>query len=92
MRVQVSLNPADKKTDSMKNRDLCLVTIQGKNLSTSMVEAGAAYVYDKFIKPELANELYTAQSKAEKNKTGVWSEPRQEKPWDYRRRMAVTGR
>lgn len=85
--VQISLDPGDKVGASMKDRSLCLVTIKGKNLSTSMVEAGAAYVYDQFVKPEMLGELKAAEGIAKEKGNGVWSNPGLERPWDYRRRM-----
>lgn len=87
--VQVSLDPKDKRGPSMKNRDLCLITIEGKNVSTAMVEAGAAYVYDTFVKPEMRGELTAAEAKAKKEKAGIHASPNEEKPWDYRQRMKL---
>lgn len=80
--VQISTVPGD----SSYGRELCLITINGDNLSQAMVEAGAAYVYDRYAKPELKASLYGAQEVAKKKRIGVWQDPNEEMPWDYRER------
>lgn len=82
--VRISTDPLDKK--SIYDRSLCLVTINGDNLSTALVEAGAAYVYDRYVKPEMAGELRQAENRAKAAKKGVWQDPNEERPWDYRNR------
>jgi endonuclease YncB( thermonuclease family) len=56
------------------------------------VEAGAAYVYRQFVKPEMAAELDKAESKAMKAGSGVWADPDKERPWDYRQRYKRLGK
>ena len=84
--VQVSLLPEDKKY----GRDLCLVTINGDNLSNAMVEAGAAYVYQWYVKPELTDALNASEQNARRRRVGVWENPQEERPWDYRNRTRGT--
>jgi endonuclease YncB( thermonuclease family) len=86
--VQISMNPGDIS----EGRNICLITVKGKNLSTSLVEAGAAYVYRQFVKPEMAAELDKAESKAMKAGSGVWADPDKERPWDYRQRYKRLGK
>lgn len=86
--VQVSTVPGDKSY----GRDLCLITVNGDNLSTAMVEAGAAYIYEKYAKPELIGDLRKAEEKSRKNKSGVWQSPNEERPWDFRRRISNTAK
>lgn len=82
--VQVSTVPGDKSY----GRDLCLITINGDNLSTAMVEAGAAYIYERYAKPELIGGLKKAEATAKQRRVGVWENPNEERPWNYRKRMA----
>jgi len=81
--VQISTVPGDKSY----GRELCLITINGDNLSTAMVEAGAAYVYERYAKPELRGALSKAELSAKQRKVGIWQDPEEERPWDYRRRV-----
>lgn len=80
--VQVSLDPKDNSY----GRNICLIKVKGKNLSTSLVEAGAAYVYANYVKPEMLPELQAAEERAKKARAGIWQEPDKERPWDYRAR------
>lgn len=84
--VRISTDPTDKTGKSMENRSLCLVTINGDNLSTAMVEAGAAYVFNQYVKGEMSGELRAAEERARKKGVGVWKDPNEERPWDYRNR------
>ena len=84
--VQISTVPGDKSY----GRELCLITINGDNLSQAMVEAGAAYVYERYAKPELKADLYKAEASARQKKLGVWQNPEEERPWDYRKKIKPT--
>ena len=84
--VRISTDPMDKTGKSMENRSLCLVTINGDSLSTAMVEAGAAYVFNQYVKGEMSGELQAAEDRARKKGVGVWKDPNEERPWDYRYR------
>jgi len=82
--VQVSTSPQDQPNEKNYFRNICLVTVKGHDLSTELVEKGAAYVYDKYVKPEMASGLNAAQDQAKKAKRGVWSQDGLTRPDAYR--------
>ena len=57
------------------------VTLEGKDLSLALLEAGLAW-YDK--KTGSDKQLAKAQKKAKKAKTGLWSNPNPTPPWIFR--------
>lgn len=62
------------------------VTIDGKDLSMTLVESGLAWYYKKH-----GSERYLskAQRKARKGKIGLWSQNNPIPPWDFRRQAGA---
>jgi endonuclease YncB( thermonuclease family) len=82
--VQISLSPQDQPNKANYFRNVCLVTVKGHDLSAALVEQGAAYVYEKYVKAEMEPALNTAQQKAKEAKRGVWSQDGLARPDEYR--------
>lgn len=61
------------------------VYIGDKWVNGELVQKGYAYVYTRYA---VSKKLYEYESKAEKNKLGLWKLPKSErvKPWDWRKR------
>lgn len=67
-------------------RMLADVRCGGKNVATAQVRAGLAWVYaPRGGKPKYPG-LAALQAQARQARTGLWSQPRPQAPWDYRRR------
>lgn len=60
------------------------VECQNKDVATHMVSTGMAVVYDKYAKDY--QWLYKHQDKAKKARTGLWADPHQINPWEWRKR------
>ena len=68
------------------------VTTDGASLSVLMVQEGLAAVYQPYLKicPDIAEPLKFHEKTAKSYKKGVWSDPKFEFPWLYRRRLRQT--
>lgn len=65
-----------------------LVYLGGEDVNLKMIEAGHAWHYTFFSKNQSSKdyELYQlAESKARRDKVGLWSDPNPEEPWEWRR-------
>lgn len=71
---------APSKTNNY-GRDLCQIEIEGRSVSTEMIKAGAAWLYERFSSDP---RLKAAQNDAVKNKQGLWANPNPIPPWQFR--------
>ena len=65
-------------------RTLAHVRCQGQDVGTAQVRAGLAWVYAP--QAQRYPHLVALQRQARASQTGLWSQPRPQAPWDYRRR------
>ena len=77
---KVTVKP-DKK--ELYGRTIARVEVDGRDVSTRMVEIGMAHWYQQYAKRD--TELQSAQTKAKSAKLGVWSVPDAIAPWEYRK-------
>jgi endonuclease YncB( thermonuclease family) len=63
-----------------------IVNIKGVNINRKMVENGMAIYYPFQSGCKDFQALETSPRKA---KTGVWSDPKFEAPWEYRKRNGI---
>lgn len=80
-RQQARITPVDR---DRYGRTVAHVHCQGENAAPAQVRAGLAWVYtpSAFEHPQLV----ALQRQARADGTGLWSQPRPQAPWDYRRR------
>lgn len=74
-----------------KNRDICQVEINGVGLDASLVQAGAAMIYEKFVAPNHPRRagLEAAQKEAKDSKRGIYGQDKPPvPPWDFRRSIS----
>ena len=65
-------------------RRVCEVVIEGKNVNTTQVERGMAWMHTAYAPKN--SPLLIAQEKAKLDKTGLWQDPNPVAPWDFRRK------
>lgn len=58
------------------------VSCNGSDVSRFMVGSGMAWVYERYSKDPA---LLALQARAQKEKTGLWSDPNPVPPWEFRR-------
>ena len=80
-RQQAALQPVEQ--DSY-GRTVAHVRCGNADVAAAQVQAGLAWVYTPYAttRPHLA----PLQQQARNSGTGLWSQPRPQAPWDYRRR------
>jgi endonuclease YncB( thermonuclease family) len=72
---------------SNHGRDACQIEISGKDVSHEMVKAGAAWVYQEYVRSGESTQINQEQRDAQKNKLGLWGIPgAQENPLAFRNR------
>ena len=77
-----SIQPGDKPSAANNyGRDLCQIEVEGKNVSTEMIKAGAAWLYEHFNNDP---RLKAMQDDAMKNKRGLWANEKPIPPWQFR--------
>ena len=69
---------------SKQGRNFCQVSFEGEDMSISALENGFAQAYDKFVLPELAEKVYSAQLKAKKSRKNLWTQDFPMKGEDFR--------
>lgn len=65
-------------------RTVAHVHCRGENAARAQVRAGLAWVYTPAAREN--PQLVALQRQARASSTGLWSQPRPQAPWDYRRR------
>jgi len=68
-------------------RIVAKVEADGVDVNRVMVEQGAAWWYEQYAKYDMP--LSNAQSKAQAEKRGLWADPEQIAPWEFRRRRVA---
>ena len=63
-------------------RTVSRVSVNGKDVSLALVEAGLAWHYRRYSSDPL---LAKAEAQARRLKKGLWSDPRPVPPWEWRR-------
>lgn len=62
-------------------RKLARVRCAGVDAQSHMVQAGMAWVYDRYVTDK---SLYQLQQQAQTARKGVWSDPKVVAPWEFR--------
>lgn len=68
-------------------RVVARVTVNGMDVNRELVRRGMAWWYRHFARR--ARDLAAAEQEARHARRGLWSDPRPEPPWEYRRRQTV---
>lgn len=71
-------------------RTVAAVECKGQDVATSQIEAGMAWVFDKYSQGH--EPLYPLQDRARGERAGLWVDPTPMPPWDWRqqKRASVT--
>ncbi len=64
-------------------RTLARVECNGIDANAEQVRRGMAWVFDRYAPSDSA--LYDVQRKAQRERTGLWSDPAPVSPWEWRR-------
>ena len=75
----VEIKPMD--TDRC-GRTVAVVTIGMKTANEAMVEAGIAWVFEKYCHKAFCNGWRSIQEKAKAKRIGLWSHPKPIPPWE----------
>jgi endonuclease YncB( thermonuclease family) len=76
------------KTDKYK-REVCVVTINGKDANLAQVEAGMAWWYRRYQKEQTAQQRASyeaAEGAAKSTGIGLWQGATPVEPWEWRKR------
>ena len=85
----VTIEPMD--TDRY-GRIVALVKSQGRLVNRELVRDGLAWVYPKYCnRPSLCNKMKELESKAKKQRRGLWKAKDPISPWEWKRRKKATG-
>lgn len=63
-----------KVTKTKGSRNFCEVEFQGKNVELNQLEAGMAWVYDRYVNDANKSTFKAAEAKAKAQRKGLWSE------------------
>jgi len=73
-------------TKDRYGRTVGIVWDKETNINQEMVGAGYAWVYRKYCDRSFCSNWLILEEKAKKAKIGLWQEPEQTPPWEWRRR------
>ena len=68
--------------DKRYKRTVAFVQLDGRDVSTAMVAAGFAWEYTQYSDSDSLGKLQTV---AQKEKRGLWADPKATPPWKFRR-------
>jgi endonuclease YncB( thermonuclease family) len=71
----------DVEGEDRYGRKLARVRCAGVDAQSHMVQAGMAWVYDRYVTDK---SLYQLQQQAQNARKGVWSDPKVVAPWEFR--------
>ena len=81
-----------RKVVEIKNMDtdrygrmVAVVTIGMKTANEAMIEAGMAWVFEKYCHKAFCNGWRGLQEKAKAKRIGLWSHPKPIPPWEWRK-------
>lgn len=69
-------------------RMLARVECDGTDANAAQVQAGMAWVFDRYVKDR---RLYIVQEEARGAKRGLWADAEPVPPWDWRRQKQLNG-
>lgn len=70
--------------DKTHNREVCLITLNGKDINLEMVKSGYAWAYRKFLKKKYKKIYVDAETDAKNKRIGLWRDGNPIPPWEYR--------
>lgn len=71
------------KSKDRYNRIVGIIWIENRNINEEMIRDGYAWYYEQYDKNNEKSRIY--QENAMKNKLGLFSKRKYEKPWEYRK-------
>lgn len=80
---------ADCRKRDRNRRQICAVTVDGKDLGLEQVRAGMAWWYRQYVSeqtPQQRTEYEMAESEARARRLGLWSGKNPIPPWDWAHR------
>lgn len=78
--VQVDIMAYDRY-----GRIVGIVAYKGQVLNHELIKSGMAWVYDQYCTKQICTEWRATQSRAQTQRTGLWSDLSSMPPWEYRR-------
>lgn len=66
-------------------RTVGIVMVEGKLLNRALIEAGMAWVYERYCTRSECADWRRLQEKARTGNVGLWSVPNPVPPWDFRK-------
>lgn len=81
-RRTVTVTPVDK---DRYGRTVALIAVDGIPLNSALVDAGLAWVYDRYCKIPECGDWKAREEEARREGRGLWSQPDPTPPWLWRR-------
>ena len=66
-------------------RTVALVAMDERLLNEELVRAGLAWVYDRYCYESICDSWKNSQLRARLDKRGLWGDPGQVPPWEFRK-------
>ena len=80
--IRIVEPPSGKNYD----RASCIIEVEGKDVNVALLQQGAAWFWGSYVKDSLRYQtMQAAESKARKDKTGLWKDPNPVFPNTYQR-------
>ncbi len=73
-------------TKDRYGRTVGIVSDSERNINQEMVQAGYAWVYQRYCDRSFCDYWLTLENEAQTGKLGLWQEPNPIPPWEWRRR------
>lgn len=81
---EVTVRVAQPAPSKNYDRSLCQIEVEGKDVSTEMIQAGAAWLYRRYANDPAMGKL---ESEARAARRGLWNSLNPEYPENFKRRM-----
>ncbi|MBW2467298.1 MAG: thermonuclease family protein [Deltaproteobacteria bacterium] len=63
------------------------VFLDGENINEQVLQAGYAWVYEKYCGQDFCREWLNIEKQARNKKLGIWQEGNQIPPWEWRKKI-----
>ncbi len=67
-------------------RTVASVVAQGQDIGLKMIRMGLAWVYPRYCRASACEEMRQTQAEAQAARAGLWADPDQMPPWEWRHR------
>lgn len=72
-------------------RNVAIVRVGNRDINREMIAEGAAWAYKQYLERPYASEYLSSEKQARRERKGLWQQVNPQPPWDFRKKLRITG-